>query len=377
MRRWSARHRLLLVLAAAALAAVLGIARPAAVERPTPAQGYIEARPASYWEPLPNGFVQCRLCPRTCVVAPGERGNCGVRENRGGTYYTLTYGNPCAIHVDPIEKKPFFHFLPGTTAYSIATAGCNLHCKFCQNWQISQSRPEELENYRLAPKDVIEAAIQSGSPSVAYTYSEPTIFFEYMLDCAKLAHERGLKNVYHSNGYINEAPLREICQYLDAANVDLKGFTDDYYRDMSGGSLAPVLQSLKILKEEGVHLEITTLVVPGRNDDPETLAAMCQWIHDNLGPEVPLHFSRFHPEHKLMNLAPTPVETLNRARKIALDAGLKYVYIGNVPGSEAENTSCPNCGRVIVKRVGYSVDLSGLVDGACKYCGAKIDGVWK
>jgi pyruvate formate lyase activating enzyme len=375
---WSTgRLRVLVVLAAAAAVAALGIARLAAFERPASSHGYVEARKASYWVALADGFVQCKLCPRTCVVGPGDRGNCGVRENRGGTYYTLTYGNPCAIHIDPIEKKPFFHFLPGTTAFSIATAGCNLHCKFCQNWQISQSRPEELDNYRLPPEELVEAAVQSGSPSIAYTYSEPTIFFEYMLDCAKLAHERGLLNVYHSNGFINEEPLRELCQYLDAANIDLKGFTEDYYRDMSGGSLAPVLRSLRILKEEGVHLEITTLVVPGWNDEPETLRAMCQWIYANLGPDVPLHFSRFHPEHKLMNIPPTPVETLDLARKIALDAGLNYVYIGNVPGHEAESTFCPSCGREVVKRVGYSVDPSGMVGGACKYCGTKIEGVWE
>lgn len=362
---------------AAFLVAILGIAGLAVGDRLTPERGHLEPRVASYWEPLANDWVQCRLCPRTCVVAPGERGYCEVRENRGGTYYTLTYGNPCAVHVDPIEKKPFFHFLPTTTAFSVATAGCNLDCKFCQNWQISQSRPEELYNYSLEPAELVEAAIESGSRSIAYTYSEPTIFFEYMLATAKIARERGLKNVYHSNGFINEEPLRELCRYLDAADIDLKGFTEEYYRDMSSGSLAPVLRSLRILREEGVHLEVTTLIVPGQNDDPEDLSAMCRWILENLGPDTPLHFSRFHPEHRLRNLPPTPVETLEMARRIALESGLKYVYIGNVPGHEGNSTYCPECGSMVIHRIGYSVDPVGLSDGACAHCGTPIAGVWE
>jgi pyruvate formate lyase activating enzyme len=320
-KRWT-----LVGLAAGAIAvAVLGIAGLAAGDRVTAEKGLIEPRVASYWEPLENNWVRCGLCPRRCVVGPGERGYCEVRENRDGTYYTLTYGNPCAINVDPIEKKPF----------------------------------------------------RSGSPSIAYTYSEPTIFYEYMLATAKIAHERGLRNVYHSNGFINEEPLRELCRYLDAADIDLKGFTEEYYRDMTTGSLAPVLRTLKTLREEGVHLEITTLVVPGRNDDPADLSAMCRWIHDNLGADTPLHFSRFHPEHKLLNLPPTPVETLETARRIALDSGLKYVYIGNVPGHEGNSTYCPVCGSTVIRRIGYSVDPSGLADGACAHCGAPIAGVWQ
>jgi pyruvate formate lyase activating enzyme len=361
----------------AILVAVLGITGLAAGDRASAERGFIEPRVASYWEPLENNWVRCGLCPRRCVVGPGQRGYCEVRENRDGTYYTLTYGNPCAINVDPIEKKPFFHFLPGTTAFSVATAGCNLDCKFCQNWQISQSRPEDLYNYRLSPEELVEAAVRSGSPSIAYTYSEPTIFYEYMLATAKIAHERGLKNVYHSNGFINEEPLRELCRYLDAADIDLKGFTEEYYSDMTAGSLAPVLRTLKILREEGVHLEITTLVVPGRNDDPDDLSAMCRWIRENLGPDTPLHFSRFHPEHKLRNLPPTPVETLEVARRIALDSGLKYVYIGNVPGHEGNSTYCPVCGSTVIRRIGYSVDPAGLVDGACAHCGTPIAGVWR
>ncbi len=367
----------ILALAAASVVVAGAVGLATGGSRTAGEKGYVSPRVARYWERLDEGWIRCKLCPRECVVPDGGRGYCEVRENRGGTYYTLTYGNPCAVHIDPIEKKPFFHYLPGTTAFSIATAGCNLDCKFCQNWQISQARPEELVNYRLTPEDVVELARESGTKSIAYTYSEPTIFYEYMLDCARLAHEKGLRNVYHSNGFINEEPLRELSKYLDAANIDLKGFTEDYYATMSSGSLAPVLRTLKVLKEEGVHLEITTLVIPGQNDDPATIGAMCEWIVGNLGPDVPLHFSRFHPQHKLQNVPPTPVETLEMARNIALEKGLKYVYIGNVPGHPANSTYCPVCGAEIIHRVGYSVEMRGLVDGACSACGAAIPGVWE
>jgi len=366
------------VLAAAAMLVIaVGIMGLEDVRAVSQKRGHVEPRIASHWESIGDGWVRCGLCPRRCVVAPGERGHCEVRENSDGVYYTLTYGNPCAIHVDPIEKKPFYHFLPTTTAFSVATAGCNLDCKFCQNWHISQARPEDLLNYDLSPEQLVEAAVQSGAPSIAYTYSEPTIFFEYMLDCAKLARERGLRNVYHSNGYIEPEPLREICAYLDAANVDLKGFTEKYYSEMSGGSLAPVLRSLRILVEEGVHLELTTLLVPGRNDDPETLAEMCRWVRDELGPDVPLHFSRFHPQHKLLDLPPTPVERLEAARDIAVREGLRYVYIGNVPGHEANSTYCPACGAKVIHRIGYSVEPEGLAGGACSGCGEPLSGVWE
>jgi pyruvate formate lyase activating enzyme len=362
---------------AAVLVVAAGLAGLEDVGAVSQKMGHVEPRVASHWESIGDGWVRCGLCPRRCVVAPGERGHCEVRENSEGVYYTLTYGNPCAIHVDPIEKKPFYHFLPTTTAFSVATAGCNLDCKFCQNWHISQARPEDLLNYDLSPEQLVEAAVQSGAPSIAYTYSEPTIFFEYMLDCARLAREKGLRNVYHSNGYIEPEPLRELCAYLDAANVDLKGFTEQYYSEMSGGSLAPVLRSLKILVEEGVHLELTTLLVPGRNDDPETLAEMCRWVRDELGPDVPLHFSRFHPQHKLLDLPPTPVERLEVARDIALREGLRYVYIGNVPGHEANSTYCPACGAKVIHRIGYSVEPRGLAGGACSSCGEPLSGVWE
>ena len=375
--RARARIFSVLLIAGAALVMVSGAIGLASGGPGAGRTGFVNPRVASHWESLDGDRVRCGLCPRRCVVPPGGRGYCEVRENRGGVYYTLSYGNPCAIHVDPVEKKPFYHFLPTTTAFSVATAGCNLDCKFCQNWHISTARPEELANYDLPPEQLVAAAVESGCPSIAYTYSEPTIFFEYMLECAKLAHERGLRNVYHSNGFIEPEPLRELAAYLDAANIDLKGFTEEYYRDMTGGSLAPVLRSLRILKEEGVHLEITTLLVPGANDDPETLRNMCRWIRENLGASVPIHFSRFHPQHRLRNLPPTPLERLEAARRIALDEGLRYVYIGNVPGHEANSTYCPVCSAELIHRIGYSVEVHGMSEGRCAECGAVVDGVWE
>ncbi len=331
---------------------------------------------ALFYQKLENKVVQCQLCPRICIIPSGKRGFCGVRENQDGVLYTLVYAKPVAIHIDPIEKKPLFHFLPGSTAFSIATAGCNLRCKFCQNWEISQRKPEEVEYIYLEPVDLIKKVKESGSPTIAYTYSEPTIFYEYMLETAKLAKKEGIKNIMHSAGYINEEPLRQLTKYLDAANIDLKGFTNDYYARMSEATLEPVLRSLKILKEEGVHLEITNLVLSGYNDDPNLITKMCLWIKENLGPDTPLHFSRAFPMYKLNTINPTPVETLERARQIALDCGLKYVYIGNVGGNPAENTYCPKCKKIVIKRVGYMILENNLENGKCKYCAEKIAGVW-
>jgi len=335
-----------------------------------------QTKEALYYEKLPDKAVQCQLCPRQCVIACGKRGFCGVRENRDGRLYSLSYAKPVAIHIDPIEKKPLFHFLPASNAFSIATAGCNLRCKFCQNWEISQRRTEEVAYQYLKPQELVTRVKESGCPVIAYTYSEPTIFYEYMLETARLAREQGLKNIMHSAGYINEAPLRQLAKYLDAANIDLKGFTNDYYSKMSEATLAPVLRTLKILKEEGVHLEITNLVLPGYNDDPVTITKMCLWIKVNLGSDTPLHFSRFTPMYKMLALSPTPVETLDKARQIALDCGLKYVYIGNVWEHPAENTYCPRCKKIVIRRVGFSVLENHLRNGRCAFCQEKIAGVW-
>lgn len=340
-------------------------------------QAQTNLKEALFYQKLENKIVQCHLCPRNCIIPPGRRGFCGVRENRAGKLYTLSYAKPVAIHIDPIEKKPLFHFLPATEAFSIATAGCNLRCKFCQNWEISQAKPEEVNYVYLEPEDLVKKVKASGSPTLAYTYTEPTIFYEYMLETARLAKQAGIKNIMHSAGYINEEPLRQLAKYLDAANIDLKGFTNEYYSQMSEATLEPVLRTLKILREEGVHLEITNLVLPGFNDDEDTLKKMCLWIKENLGPDTVLHFSRFWPMYKLVSLNPTPVETLEKARKIAIESGLKYVYLGNIPGHPAENTYCPKCKKILIERRGYFIVQNNLADGKCKFCGEKIAGIWK
>jgi pyruvate formate lyase activating enzyme len=339
--------------------------------------GFLHPHPAAFYRQLPDQMVQCQLCPRKCVVMAGGRGECGVRENRRGTYYSLVYGNPCAVHVDPIEKKPLFHVLPGSSSFSIATAGCNLHCKFCQNWEISQARPEKTYNLELPPDKLVAEARKSQSLSIAYTYVEPVIFYEYMTDTARLAKKAGLLNVCHSNGYVNPEPLKELTGVLDAACIDLKSFDAKFYRDLSGAELAPVLETLKTLRREKVHLEIVNLVIPQFNDKPETVSSMCSWIHDELGPLTPLHFSRFYPLYKMLNHYPTPVSTLERCRELARKAGLKYVYLGNIPGHVAENTFCHGCGKMLIARQGYRIGETHLKDGACAYCGAAIPGIWK
>ncbi len=339
-------------------------------------KGLVGTKLSPYFTSLDGGEIQCELCPRRCRVSKGKRGYCRVRENRDGRYYSLVYGTPCAVHLDPIEKKPFFHVLPATTSFSLATVGCNLQCKFCQNWEISQASPEEVYNYDISPELLVRKAKEAKASSVAYTYVEPTIFYEYMQDIAQLAKKEGLLNVYHSNGFINPGPLRSLCKVMDAANIDLKGFTETYYRDMCGGQLAPVLESLKTLKQEKVHLEITNLVVPTKNDDMTSIREMCLWVKKELGPETPIHFSRFYPLYKLRSLPPTPVSTLEKAREVALSSGLEYVYIGNVPGHEGENTFCPKCKKMIIQRRGYMIVDLQLKGGKCKYCGRPIHGIW-
>jgi len=327
--------------------------------------------------PHAGSYVKCQLCPKGCLIADGHRGDCGVRENRDGMLYTMVYGNPCAVHADPIEKKPFYHFLPGSIAFSLATAGCNLHCLYCQNWQISQRRPEEVESMNLPPASVVEGAQWYDCPVIAYTYTEPTVFYEYMLDTSRLARAQGLRSVVISAGYINPAPLRELCRAVDAIKIDFKGFSEDFYARICDATLQPVLESIKLIQQQGVHLEIVTLVVPTLNDAPEQLRAMCRWIMDELGPDVPTHFSRFYPQYKLTNLPLTPVETLEQARAIALEEGIHYAYIGNVPGHPGDNTYCHRCGEVLIRRLGFTVVENHIVDGKCEYCGQAIPGVWK
>lgn len=337
----------------------------------------VSPKEASHYDKVDDKTVRCNLCPHGCVLKNGQRSFCRVREPRNGRLYTLVYELPCTWHNDPIEKKPIYHMLPGTYALSIATAGCNLRCKFCQNWQISQSGPEDTANMRLSCKDVVRLAHRNASRSIAYTYSEPTIFYEYMIDTAMIAQEEGLKNIAVTAGYINPAPLKTLCRYIDAANVDLKAFNDNYLREVCAERLEPLLTALKIMKEEGVWVEITNLIVPTLNDDMDMIGEMCLWIRDSLGKDTPLHFSRFWPMYKLKNLPPTPVETLERAREVGVNAGLSYVYIGNVPQNTGNNTYCPGCKRKIVDRMGYVILDSKIRDSRCSYCNYKIAGIWE
>lgn len=332
---------------------------------------------AMYYKKLPGKKVKCLLDPLECELAEFERGICRVKANIGGELKSLVYGKIASAHVDPIEKKPLFHVLPGSRSFSIATAGCNLGCVFCQNWELSQSNPEDIPHYNLSPEEVVELAIKNKCDTIAYTYSEPVIFYEYMLDTAKLARKKGLKNLMITAGYINPEPLRELCKYIDAANVDLKGFTDEYYRQIVFGDLETVLQALKIMQEEGVWIEITNLIEPTLNDDPQLIRQMCVWIRENLGPDVPLHFSRFYPMYKLKNLPPTPVKTLEEAKRIAEEEGLRYVYIGNVYGHPGENTVCPKDAKTLVVRVGYNIIENNIVEGKCKFCAEQVPGIWR
>lgn len=333
----------------------------------------VEAR---YYEKLPNRKIQCKLCPRECLIDDLERGYCGVRENNGGTYYSLVYGKPCTAHIDPIEKKPLFHFLPGTTAFSLATVGCNVMCKFCQNWEISQSTPEQVKSFDLPPIDVAAVAKQRGCASIAYTYSEPVIFAEYMYDSAIQGNDLGVRSVMITNGYINPEPMRDLCGVLSGVKIDLKAFTERFYKELVAGELRPVLDTLVLLRKENMWTEVVYLVIPGQNDDRHELEEMCTWIYKELGPDTPVHFTRFHPQYRLKNLPSTPLGTLRAARQIGLECGLNYVYTGNVPGDPGENTFCPNCGEIVIKRMGFSILGSFIKNGACASCGQAIAGVW-
>lgn len=334
----------------------------------------VEAR---NYQKLEDNLVQCNLCFRSCIIKEGERGTCRNRANINGTLYTLNYGRPCAIHLDPIEKEPAFHMYPGGSIFCIATAGCNFRCLFCQNWTISQQEVENTDYIYLTPKKAVQLAKESGCDAISFTYSEPTSFYEYMYDIAKLAQEEGLKVIFHTNGAMRPEPLKALLKYMDAVVVDLKGFTDEFYTKLSSAELEPVLQTLKIIKEEGVWLEIVNLIVPTKNDDMEDIKKMCEWIKENLGEEVPLHFSRFFPAYKMLKLPPTPVTTLEQAREIALEVGLHYVSIGNVPGHMANSTYCPKCGNILISRIHFFVLANNIVEGRCKFCGHKIPGIWR
>lgn len=334
---------------------------------------------AKFWKVLAGGRVQCELCPNRCILSEGQRGLCKVRENRGGKLYSLVYGKPVSINVDPIEKKPFYHFLPGSKAYSLATAGCNLACKFCQNWDIAQRFPEDLRAYEMTPEKVVEEAIKSGATSIAFTYNEPTVWYEYMYDIAKLAKEKGLRTTLVSSGYINSEPLAQLLEVLDAARIDLKAFNEKFYHEIVGGKLEPVLESIKQTYKSGTWLEIIALIVPGYNDKKEEIKAMCQWINDELSPDVPIHFLRFHGDYQMKNLPLTPIETLKMARETCQKVGLNYVYAGNVPEDiEANSTLCPDNGQPLIVRKGYFIEENKIEkDGSSNACPSKIPGVWQ
>jgi pyruvate formate lyase activating enzyme len=355
---------------------------------------------ARFWQPLPDGRVLCTLCPHDCRIGPGGRGACAVRYNDAGKLYTLVYDKVVARHIDPVEKKPLFHFYPGSTAYSIGTVGCNLRCAFCQNWEISQWPKEHLAKgggvqgdaahepicpplarledaipgEQVTPGAIVSSAVASRSRSIAYTYTEPTIFYELAFDTAVLARKRGLKNIFVSNGFIGAEALRELATVLDAANIDLKSFREETYRRISRARLAPVLDAIRLYHELGVWLEVTTLVVPGLNDSDSELREIATFLH-SVGPEIPWHVSQFYPAYKMLDRPVTPVATLRRAVEIGKAAGLRYVYVGNVPGERGEDTCCYACKTLLIERYGYYIRSNLVRESACPHCGAKIDGI--
>ncbi len=339
-----------------------------------PRKGFVTPTPSPWYSQLSNGRVRCELCPNQCTIEPGERGVCRVRENRDQSLYTLAFGNPVVVQDDPVERNPFFHVRPGTRSLSLSTAGCNLACRFCEVWDMALVAPEDVYAHNMPPQRVLEHAQATNVGAVCYSFGEPVVFYEYMAAMASLVKEAGMLNLMQTAGYIQPEPLAELLPYLDAVNIDLKGFDPTFYREAVGGDLDPVLQTLKQVRAAGIHIEITNLLIPTLNDDMETIGAMCRWIRDELGPDVPLHFGRFYPLYKLIDLPRTPVATLDQARQTALQAGLRYVYVARVPGHEGEDTYCPNCGETIIDREGFMIDFVHVDNGRCRYCQTEIPG---
>lgn len=353
---------------------ILNYATPASPAEPFPdKEALTEAR---HYLKLDDETVQCQICPRKCVIEEGQRGTCRNRKNIEGKLYSLVYARPCALNIDPVEKLPLFHVCPGGMRLNLATASCNLKCRNCQNWYLSQRAPEEVESQSLSPEQVVGLALGSDLKLISFTYTEPTVGYEYMYDIAKLAEERGIMTLLNTNGFINPKPLRELLQYVDAVNIDIKGFSEEFYATNCSGELEPVLRSAMIVKEELKHLEIVNLIIPTLNDDISQIREMCLWIKENLGEDVPLHFTRFFPAYKLTKLPPTPIDTLEKARETAIGVGLKYVYIGNVPGHKADNTYCPGCGEKLIGRLGLTLTENNVKGGKCIFCGLKIPGIW-
>jgi len=332
---------------------------------------------ADWWEKTDNNKILCTLCPRYCRIGHDQPGFCYIRQNLGGVLYTLGYGHPSGFAIDPIEKKPLNHFLPGSKILSFGTAGCNLGCRFCQNWSISKAKMDDRNSINASPEEVVDLAIRYKAPSIAYTYNDPTIFGEYVIDISRIAREEGIKSVMVTAGYIDKNARKDVYKYIDAANVDLKGFTERFYNKLTFSHLDDVLDTLRWLKNEtNIWFEITTLLIPGENDSEEEIKNECAWIVNNLGDSVPLHFTAFHPDYKLQNTPPTPQLTLMNARKIALELGLKYCYVGNVHDSVGQNTYCPGCGKVLIKRDWHSVKEINLKKNRCPSCDTLIDGIF-
>lgn len=331
---------------------------------------------AMFYKKLNDEDVQCVLCPRECVIPNGERGFCRNRENRGGALYTLVYGQPAVVDIGPIEKAPLYHFIPGHFRLCITCSSCNLRCKHCQNWHLSQKRLEEVSHFSFSPLEMIQQVKKQGLNSISFTYTEPTVYYEYLYDISLMAKESGIKTSIVSNGYMNREPLLKLLPILDAIKIDLKGFSELFYKEVCSATLKPVLESLLTIKKEGGWLEIVNLVIPTLNDHPEMIDEMCQWIKINLGVETPLHFTRFFPNYKLMHLYPTAISTLELAYNIAKKNGLRYVYIGNVPGHAYNSTYCPSCNKRVISRIDMDVVEMNMVDGKCKFCNAPIKGIW-
>ncbi len=332
---------------------------------------------AMFYEKLNGQNVQCHLCPRECLISEGKRGFCRNKENREGTLYTLVYGKPAVVDIGPIEKAPLYHFIPGHSRLCVTCASCNLRCKHCQNWHLSQKSIEELNHYSYSPPGIVDQAKRQGLDSISFTYTEPTVYYEYLYNVSAAARENGMKTSIVSNGYINREPLLKLLTVLDAVKIDLKGFSEKFYSGVCSASLRPVLESLQTVKTSNVWLEIVNLVIPTLNDDPKLIDEMCHWIKETLGAETPLHFTRFLPNYKLMHLYPTPVSILEQSYDVAKKNGLRYVYVGNVPGHVHNSTYCPSCNQKVIHRTHFDVLEMNVVDGKCKFCNSPIEGKWK
>jgi pyruvate formate lyase activating enzyme len=337
----------------------------------------VNAREALFYNQLNSGNVQCLLCNQACIIQPGTTGLCRVRFNRGGMLYSAVYARPAAIVVDPVEKEPLYHFIPGSNALSVGTAGCSFSCLFCQNWQLSQRSPEDFEDhYNYTPESLVQLAQNRGVQLISFTFNEPTVSFEYLYDTALIAREKGIKLIVHTNAYLSPEPLKMLLPLISAFTVDLKGFSEEYYKDVCGGGLSAVLNNLITIRNSNVWLEVVNLVVPGLNDKEQVITGMCKWLANNLGNDTPLHFSRFYPAYRLADLSPTPVQSLEKAHTIAKENGLNYVTLGNTPGHPFNSTYCPKCGSLVIERMHVAIERVNLENGCCINCGETIAGIW-